>query len=446
MNILRREFLYAPAALAQASKLNVLFIAIDDLNTDAGCYGAPVKTPSIDRLASQGVRFDRAYCQYPLCNPSRTSLLSGRRPPRTTVMENTTWFRDAMPDVVTLPEHFRRNGYRTLATGKIFHGGLDDDRAWDVGGTPLRRAAPRNPAEQKKRVQHADRFQALEGEGESEPDVRNATRAIQMLREKHDKPFFMAVGFAKPHVPFLAPRKYFDLYDPASIQLPPDFAPEPVGRTPAYRPNFDIFIQRPASPDEARRMIAGYRAATSFMDAQIGRVLAALEETGRRRDTVVVLFGDHGFHLGDKGMWSKQTLFEKSARVPLVVSVPGMAAGKPCGRTVELLDIYPTLADLCGLPAPRAIDGESFAPLLRDPARRWDHPAYTFLRRGKVMGASVRTERYRYTEWDGGAAGSELYDHASDPGESRNLASDAAAKAVTAQHQRLLRQAAALSK
>jgi uncharacterized sulfatase len=440
MSLLRRQFLFTPAALAQGAKPNVLFIAIDDLNAEVGCYGAPVRTPNIDRLASQGVRFDRAYCQYPLCNPSRSSMLSGRRPPRTAVMDNTKWFREAMPEVVTLPEHFRRNGYRTFQTGKIFHGGLDDDRAWDVGGTPLRRAAPRSPAEQKARIQHADRYQPLEGEGESEPDFRNATRAVEMLRQKHDKPFFMAVGFAKPHVPFLAPKKYFDLYDPAKVELPPDFAPEPLAQTPAYRPNFDIFIQRRASEDEARRMIAGYRAATTFMDAQVGRVLAALEESGQRRNTIVVLFGDHGFHLGDKGMWSKQSLFEKSARVPLVVSAPGMAAGKGCGGTVELVDVYPTLAGLCGLPAPREIDGESFAPLLRDPAASWDHPAYTFIRRGKVMGASVRTERYRYTEWDRGAA--ELYDHQTDPRESRNLAADARAKAIVARHQRLLRQGA----
>lgn len=438
MSLLRRQFLLTPAALAQAPKPNVLFIAIDDLNDEVGCYGAPVRTPNIDRLASQGVRFDRAYCQYPLCNPSRSSMLSGRRPPRTGIMDNNKWFREAMPDVVTLPEHFRRNGYRTLQTGKIFHGGLDDDRAWDVGGTPLRRAVPRSAAEQKARIQHADRYQPLEGEGESEPDFRNAARAVEMLRQKHEKPFFMAVGFAKPHVPFLAPKKYFDLYDPAKIELPPDFAPEPVAQTPAYRPNFDIFIQRRASADEARRMIAGYRAATSFMDAQVGRVLAALEESGHGRNTIVVLFGDHGFHLGDKGMWSKQSLFEKSARVPLVVAAPGMAAGKDCARTVELMDLYPTLADLCGLPAPRDIDGESFALLLKDPAARWDHPAYTYIRRGKVMGASVRTERYRYTEWDAGEA--ELYDHQTDPRESRNLAADARSKAIVARHQRLLRQ------
>jgi uncharacterized sulfatase len=438
--MLRRSFLAAsPAALAQRTRPNVLFIAIDDLNADVGFFGAPVKTPQMDRLASQGVRFERAYCQYPLCNPSRTSLLSGRRPPRTGVLENRTWFRDAMPDVVTLPEHFRRNGYRTMQTGKIFHGGLDDNRAWDEGGTPLVRAGSRTPAEQKEREKRADRWVALEGEGESEPDYRNADRAIAYLRRKHEKPFFIAAGFAKPHVPFLAPKKYYDLYDPAKIQLPPDFAAEPLDDTPAYRPNFDIFIRRPASPDEARHMIAGYRASTTFMDAQVGRVLATLDETGLRKNTIVVLFGDHGFHLGDKGMWSKQSLFEKSVRVPLIVSVPGMAAGKASPRTVELVDLYPTLADLCGLPAPSGVDGESFGPLLRDPGRAWEHPAYSFIQRGKVLGASVRTERYRYTEWDNGRSGAELYDHQADPRESKNLFAEGSSKAIVERHQKLLR-------
>ena len=228
------------------------------------------------------------------------------------------------------------------------------------------------------------------------------------------------------------------MYDPAKVELPPDFAAEPAGSTPAYRPNFDIFIRRPASRDEARRMIAGYRAATTFMDAQLGRVLDALDTSAHREDTAVVFFGDHGFHLGDKGMWSKQSLFERSTRVPLIVSAPGMVAGKASRRTVELLDVYPTLAGLCGLRAPAGIDGESLEPLLAKPDAAWDHAAYTFLRRGETMGASVRTGRYRYTEWDGGAKGAELYDHDKDPRESRNAAADAGMAAVVKHHKELL--------
>lgn len=439
--ITRRHFLAASAAAyaAQRQPLNVLFIAVDDLNTQVGCYGAPVKTPNIDRLAQQGVRFERAYCQYPLCNPSRSSLLTGRRPPRTQILENQTWFREKMPDVVTLPQSFRNNGYKTMATGKIFHGGLDDDKAWEIGGTPLNRQPPRTPAEQKERQKTADRWLALESENDT-LDYRNASRAVELLGQKHDRPFFLATGFAKPHVPFLAPKKYFDLYDPAKMPLPADFSPEPTSKEPTHRPNFDIFIGRPASEKEAREMIAGYHAATSFMDAQLGRVLDALDKSGYRENTVVVFFGDHGFHLGEKGMWSKQTLFEASTHVPLVVSAPGMARGKSSPRTVELCDMYPTLADLCGFPSPAGMDGESFTPLLKNPNQPWGKPAFTYIRRpAGVMGASVRTERYRYTEWDAGAKGVELYDHRDDPKESRNRAQEPAYAKVVNTHKEMLR-------
>jgi len=418
--------------------MNVLFIAVDDLNTRVGCYGAAVKTPNIDRLASRGVRFDRAYCQYPLCNPSRSSMLSGRRPPRTQIMENLTWFRDKMPDVVTMPQFFRQNGYHTMVSGKIFHGGLDDDKAWDTGGTPLSRQAPRNPAQQKDREKTADRWLALDDAGAQTADVRNTNRAIELLKQKHTKPFFLAAGFAKPHVPFLAPRKYFDLYDPAQMELPPDFRPLPPADSPAYRTNFDIFIRRPASETEARQMIAGYYAATSFMDAELGRLLDALDASGHRGNTVVVFFGDHGFHLGEKGMWSKMSLFEASTRVPLIISAPGMTVGGVSPRTVELVDLYPTLADLCGLRAPASLDGESLGPLLKNPRAEWKHPAYSYIRRGQTMGASVRTERYRYTEWDGGQRGAELYDHDRDPRESNNLAASASHSSAVAEHKRLL--------
>lgn len=437
--MLRRSFLQSGLGAAAAGKrYHVLFVAVDDLRPQVGCYGAPVQTPHIDRLARRGVRFDRAYCQYPLCNPSRTSLLTGRRPPRTGVMENQTWFRDKLPDVVTLPQHFRQHGYLTMATGKIFHGGLDDDRAWDIGSTPLQRQAQRTAAEQKERQKTADRWVALPGEGEETIDYRTGTRAVELLSQKHDKPFFLAVGFAKPHVPFIAPKKYFDLYPPDKMPLPPDFAPEPVGSDAAYRPNFDIFIRRPAAAQEAREMIAGYRAATTFMDAQLGRVLNALDRSGLANDTVVVFFGDHGFHLGEKGMWSKQTLFEAGTRVPLIIAAPGMAAGKVSAGTVELVDLYPTLAELCGLAPPPGADGESLTPLLRTPGARWNHPAYSYIRRPNgTLGASVRTARYRYTEW-GGARPTELYDHRNDPGESRNLAGDSRAAQVVAEHQKLL--------
>lgn len=425
---------------------NVLFLAVDDLNTRLGCYDAEVKSPHVDALARSGVRFERAYCQYPLCNPSRTSLLTGRRPPTTQVMDNQRWIRQALPDVVTLPQHFRENGYVTAQTGKIFHGGLDDDRAWTVGGQPHTPSARRTPQEQAERQARADRWVAVEGEGEDQPDYRTASRAIELLRELRDRPFFLAAGFVKPHVPFIAPKKYFDLYDPARMRLPADFSAAPASTSPSHRPNFDIFIRREASADQARQAIAAYYAAISFMDAQVGRVLGALDQLGLREQTAIVFFGDHGFHLGEKGMWSKMTVFEASARVPLIFSVPWTrSSNKVCPRPVELVDLYPTLAEICGLPAPPGLEGKSLISLLKNPAATWDKPAYTFVRRGQVLGASVRTERFRYTEWDGGRGGAELYDHQSDPSERRNLASDPGYSEQVAGLKQLLRKAMPLS-
>ena len=427
------------AARALQKKPNVLFFAVDDLNTRLGCYGAEVKSPNIDALAGRGVRFDRAYCQYPLCNPTRSSLLTGRRPPTTGIMDNLRWFRKNMPDVVTLPQHFRENGYVTAQTGKIYHGGLDDDRAWVIGGTPLQDRRPRTPQEQKDRQRQADRWVAVEGEGEGQPDYRNATRAIELIEQLKGKPFFLAVGFARPHVPFVAPKKYFDLYDPARIPLPPDFAPMPTGSSEAYRANFDLFIKREATPELARQAIAAYYASISFMDAQLGRVLAALDRLGLRENTVISLFGDHGWHLGEKGMWSKMSLFEPVARAPMMVSAPWLkTAGKASPRTVEFLDLYPTLVELCGLAAPKGLEGQSLVPLLKDPSARWDKPAFTFIRRGKVLGATVRTERYRYTEWDQGRRLTELYDYQTDPREDRNLAADTKHAATVARMKALL--------
>ncbi|MEO7648975.1 MAG: sulfatase [Bryobacteraceae bacterium] len=414
------------AAQRPKPRPNVLFLAVDDLNTSLACYGAKmVASPNIDGIAKRGVRFDKAYCQYPLCNPSRSSLLTGRRPPRTKVVNNAVWFRDTMPEAVTLPQFFRENGYTTAVTGKIFHGGLDDDKGWEIGGTQLRRQAPRAGRAQAEREKHADRWVALDNDGEGEIDYHTATRAVELLEQKRDKPFFLAVGFARPHVPFIAPKKYFDLYDPKRIELPPDFASMPAGTTPAFRPNFDLFIRREASPDQARQAIAAYYASISFMDAQLGRVLSALDRLGLRENTIISLFGDHGWHLGEKGMWSKQSLFEASVRAPLMFSTPGMkSAGKTCARPVEFIDMYPTLADLCGLPAPKGVEGKSIAPLLKNPAAAWNRPAYTFIQRATVKGATVRTERFRYTEWDGGAQGTELYDEPNDAAEMRNVAAD----------------------
>jgi len=432
---------------AAAKRPNVLLIASDDMRPELGCYGNPiVKTPNLDRLAARGVRFDRAYCQYPLCNPSRTSLITGRFPTTTGVLDNLKYFRDTMPDLVTLPQHFRQNGYAVARTGKILHGGIDDIPSWDEGGEPGMPRQPRTPDQAAQYRQQSDRWVALEGDGETTADYRSASRAIQLL-EKYgaqgsEKPFFIAAGFAKPHSPLIAPKKYFDLYDPEKIPLPPNYAPEqrlPEGATPgALGPNGDLFIQRPAPEKDAREMIRAYYACISFVDDQVGRVLAALDRLKLRDDTIVVFFGDHGYHLSEMGKWSKHnSLYEVATRVPVLISAPGMAAGKASPRTVGLIDLYPTLAELAGLPAGKGIEGHSLAPLLKDPQAKWEHPAYSYSRNRIGLGQSVRTERYRYTVWASGAA--ELYDYSTEPYERRNVAGDPAYAAALEQLKRLVR-------
>ncbi len=430
-------------AQTSQKKMNVLFIAVDDLRPELGCYGnAMVKTPNVDRLAARGVRFDRAYCQFPLCNPSRTSLLTGRYPTTTMVMDNLKYFRDLLPDVVSLPEHFRANGYVTARTGKIYHGGIDDEKSWDEGAEPRRPPAPRTPQQYR---QQSDRWVAAESE-ENQGDYRTATRAIELLEKYKDKPFFIAVGFVKPHSPLIAPKKFFDWYDPAKIPLSPDFAPRPtVGENvpkEALPPqNSDLFIGRDATPQEAKEMIRAYYACVSFMDAQVGRVLDALERLKLRDNTVIVFFGDHGYHLGEKGKWSKHSsLYEVATRVPLLIAAPNAPGnGKVSPRTAEFVDLYPTLVELCGLPMPKGLEGQSLAPLLKNPSATWEHPAYTFARRGNVVGRTVRTERYHYTEWDDEGKKAELYDHQTDPYEMRNLANDPQHAKTVEEMRRLLR-------
>lgn len=405
-------------------RLNVLFITIDDLRPELGCYGNPVvDTPSFDALAAQGVRFDRAYCQYPHCNPSRTSFLTGLYPGTLGILDGTSFFRDVAPETLSLPQLFRQNGYVTAHAGKIFHGGNDDPEAWSIAAE-----ARREPRERAGPPQ-ADRYVVLENGGQEHGDYASATRAIELLEELKDEPFFLGLGFSKPHSPPSAPEELFDLYDLASIQLPADFAPRPTvppGFPEASVPprNGDLFIGRDASEEEAREYTRAYYASLTFVDRQLGRVLAALERLGLRERTLIVLLSDHGYHLGEKGKWSKHdSLFEVVARVPLIVAMPGAAAGKSSTRIVELVDLFPTLCEACGLTPPPGLDGASLVPLLRDPSAAWDRPAYTVMRNGPIQGRSLRTERWRYSEWRG-LPGSVLFDHDSDPGETRNLAGD----------------------
>lgn len=437
------------AAAAPARRPNVLLLFTDDMRAELGCYGtAGIKTPHIDALARRSVRFDRAYVQFPLCNPSRASLLTGRYPTATGVLGNTEFLGSRHPDWDTLPMYFRKQGYTTLRTGKIFHGGYDDTAAWHEGGEPR----PLGNADRKGSTQdpkRSDSIVILEGDGETHGDYKSATRAIEYLRQhgKGDKPFFVACGFSKPHSPPTAPRKMFDLYDVDQIPLPADFAARPT--VPAGFPersvpsrNGDLFIGRDASAKEAREFKRAYWASISFVDAQVGRVVAALDALGLRENTIVVFWGDHGYHLGEKGKWSKHnSLWEVGLRVPYMISAPGVSAnGQTCARVVECLSMYPTLVDLCGLPPVAGHQTVSVAPLLRNPAAPWNRPAISVCFQQKILGRSVRTDRWHYADWDEGRAGAMLIDSHNDPGEHTNLAGDPAhAKVVAEMRQHLTR-------
>jgi arylsulfatase A-like enzyme len=340
-----------------APRYNVLFLMSDDLRPELGCYGnEQVKTPNIDALAAAGVRFERAYVQFPLCNPSRTSMLNSRYPTVTGVLDNQTWFGAAHPDFVSLPKFFKSQGYAALRCGKIFHGGIDDADAWTEGGEPRNfpgGTSTRRPNPQQG--QQSDRIVTLEGDGQSHGDYKTADQAIAYLRKYKDQPFFLCCGFTKPHSPPTAPQRFFDMYDAAKVPLPPDFAgipTVPAGFPKASVPSrsSDLFVGREATPEEAREVKRAYWASLTWMDWNLGRVMAELDKQGLREKTIVVFWGDHGYHLGEKGKWSKHgSLFEIGTRVPLIVVAPGAKGnGKSSPRIVQSLDIYPTLCELAG--------------------------------------------------------------------------------------------------
>ena len=436
-------------ALHAADKPNVLFIAVDDMNNDLGCYGHKlVKSPHLDRLAAQGVRFERAYCQFPLCSPSRSSLMTGLRPDRTKVADLAYHFRTGLPDVVTLSQHFMNNGWFAARVGKIYHygnpgsigtPGLDDPPSWKVALNPAGRdKLTDEPAiiqytGAKMNFGASLSWLAAEGEDSDHTDGKVADEAIKLMEQHRDEPFFLAVGFYKPHTPYVAPKKYFDLYPPAE-QIP---LAEVMEGDCNDIPPLALGSQRGDSlTDEQRRLCRrAYWACISFADAQIGRVLDALDRLQLREKTIIVFWSDHGYHLGEHGLWQKQTCFEEAARVPLIIAAPGTKArGAGSRAIVELVDLYPTLADLAGLRTAVDLQGVSLRPLLDDPGRAWSRPAFTQCQRGKangnwVFGRSVRTDRWRYTEWDKGRQGIELYDHDADPLEYTNLAEDARYKA-----------------
>lgn len=444
----------ATSQVPAQAKLNVLFMVADDLNTDMGSYGAPVETPHLDRLAERGVRFERAYCQYPLCSPSRASFLTGRRPDRTGVLTNprrnqlSPHFRERIPDTVTLPQLFKEHGWYSARVGKLYHYGvplhigtasLDDYVSWDLTINP--RGRDRDRLDQvfsliPGRFGGTLSWLADDGEDAEQTDGIGALEAVRLLeRFKNEaRPFFLAVGFYRPHTPYVAPREYFDRYPLDGIELPVLSADDKARRPEAAYAGAKK--EQDAMTDARRReAIQAYHASITFMDAQAGVVLDALERLGLSEQTVVVFTSDHGYHLGDHGLWMKMSLFERSARVPLIITSPGAKANGQAARGLaELVDLYPTLADLSGLQAPDYLDGVSLRPMLDDANETVREAAFTQARDGYA----VRSDRWRYIEWSEGAKGAQLYDMERDPNETNNLVEDPAHADTVAKLEALL--------
>ncbi|MDX1948710.1 MAG: sulfatase [Pirellulaceae bacterium] len=455
------------AVAADKPKLNVLYIVSDDLNNSLGCYGhKTVQSPRIDELASRGVQFDRAYCQFPLCNPSRASFLTGLRPDQTGVLENATQFRKNVPDCVSLPQLFQKAGYYVARVGKLYHygvptqigtDGLDDPPSWMAKFNPR----GRDKDDESKiftlvpgQFGGTPSWLAADGEDREQTDAIGAEMAIKLLEQQKDKPFFIACGFYRPHTPYVAPKKYFEQYPREKLPLVEnrpgdrDDIPAPAVSQHSARHDMDEKLTREA--------LQAYYASITFMDQQVGKLLDALDRLKLADSTIIVFHSDHGYHNGEHGgLWQKQSLFEQSARVPLIIAAPGMkGAGKAAAGPVELIDVYPTLAELCGLEAPANLHGKSLAPQMTDPGLATKGYALTQVRRGGGMGKkaggegffagySLRTPRWRYTEWDGGQKGVELYDHEADPHEFTNLAKDPQHTGTVAQLQKQLRELAA---
>lgn len=494
-------------------KPNILFIAIDDLRPELGCYGSDVAiTPNLDRLASDGMRFNRAYCQQAICSPSRASLMTGARPETINVIENFTYFRDLNPDIVTLPQHLRSNGYETVYCGKIYHGQFtDEELSWSrqaahkkvavdkpnlIGGYYL----PENQAIFKKnqaamKAKYGDKSKYGLGKGpayemadvpdHTYPDGYNAQLAIATMKdmlEKEDKPFFLGLGFKMPHLDWLAPKRYWDMYDRNKITTAPEDNAPNNGAAMGLHASFELRArhgipkQGPIEGDLATTLKHAYLASVTYIDAQVGRMITALDEAGIRDNTIIMVWSDHGWHLGDMGIWGKATNYEIGTRVPLIVWTPDMpkeSRGKSTEALVELIDMYPTLCDLAGINPPEHLEGQSFRPLLTDPSRKWKQAVFSQfpnpalrewaanplspgmretyfgplieevearikdqqkekwdreLFENDLMGYAMRTDRYRLVAWkDRKTPGKaplfvELYDHENDSGETENIA------------------------
>jgi len=421
-----------PASESDSARPNVLFIVVDDLRPELGAYGKDfMHTPHIDQLARQGMLFERAYVQQAVCAPSRNSMLTGLRPDSLGIYDLGTFFRTTVPDVVTLPQHFKRNGYQTEGMGKVFHrghGNRDDTLSWSRPSwyPSVRNYAPRHP-ETGKRLP----WIVSEKPTEKHYAARLADHAIERMRALRDTSFFLTVGFRKPHLPFKAPKKFWDLYDRDDIKLPYSQPPDDVteytlnhfGELKNYH---DIPQEGILTREQALKMIHGYRASVSLVDVQVGRILEALEQTGLDENTLVVLWGDHGWKLGEYSDWNKHTNMETDTRVPLIVRAPGYDEART-DALVESIDIYPSLVELAGLPQPDHLQGRSFVPLLNDSGRSWKQAALSQYDRGQVMGYSLHTDRYRFVSWQKRSdprwtQALELYDHRADPKETNNVA------------------------
>ncbi len=457
--------LFAPL-LAKAAdyhgRPNVLLIIADDLRDRVGCYGNPqIKTPNIDSLAARGVRFDHAYVQYSVCNPSRSSFLTGLRPEQTRVWDNRTCFRDNLPDVVTLPQCLRAAGYYTAGFGKVFHTAgrnpseqarwSDAKNSWDdshevpsQGGAAAYRRLKENSAANSP---HDDDFSrepkiiegrnltggklkwcewgATAGPDNLEPDYGTASAAIAAMDKAGGKPWFIAAGFHRPHDPFITPKKYFDLYPLSSLKLYHDPQDMTASLPLALPQGAELAAFRAFSEEDKLEFMRAYYACTTFMDTQVGRLLQELDRRNLWTNTLVIFMGDNGYHLGEREWWNKVTVFERCCRVPFIMAGAGVAANRVCDAPVEMVDLYPTLINRCAVPPPQnqTLAGESFWPLLQNPALPGRGFAFTMVTRGKdnLIGRSVRTDRWRYTEWDEGRKGIELYDESKDPEETADL-------------------------
>jgi len=438
-----------------ARRKNVLFLAVDDLRPELGCYGHPmVKSPNIDALAKNGILFERTYCQQAVCAPSRASLLTGRRPDTTKIYDLKTHIRTTMPDVVTLQQYFKNNGYFSEGMGKLFHPGYEDPPSYSIPhryakadqyglekNNRLKKEGGKITKTNKEEAEDESRMRGPATEGADVPDetfedglyAQMAIESLQRLAPKakstkggEHHPFFLGVGFRKPHLPFVAPKKYWDLYDRSKIPLPyperphhaPDLAFQGWGELRSYS---DIPDVGPCDTAKTRELIHGYYACVSYMDAQVGKILTELDRLDLRKDTIIILWGDHGWKLGEYSEWSKHTNFELDTHVPMIISDPDFPKGVRVNALTEFVDIFPTLTELCGLPLSEGMEGTSMAPLMENPSKPWKKAAFSQYPRGKnkIMGYSIRTDQYRYNEWinikTGGIVAKELYDLKNDP-------------------------------